>query len=55
MMPQLVEGFPNNLWHPMWVVFLAIPVYYAIVGTINKIIGKEKWHDDDEEDEEDDE
>ena len=52
-MPQIMPGFPA-LWHPLWVVFLAIPIYYATVSTINKILGKENHDDDDEEDEEDD-
>ena len=57
MLPQLIEGFPAY-WHPMWVVFLAIPVYYTSVGTINKIIGKDdvkiiKCCDDDDDDDKD--
>ena len=32
-------GIPQ-LWNPMWVVFLAVPVYYSIVGTIHKALGK---------------
>ena len=31
---------PGDLWHPMWVVFLAIPAYHSIVGAINKALGK---------------
>ena len=42
--------YPTGLWHPMWVVFLAIPVYHTLMGTVNKIMGKS---DEDEEDEED--
>ena len=38
-------GFSAALWHPMWVVFLAIPAYHILMGSINKAIGKE---DDDE-------
>ena len=26
----------------MWVVFLAIPIYHSVVGTINKAIGKKE-------------
>lgn len=37
---------PGGLWHPMWVVFLAIPVYHSICGSINKVLGKK---DDDDE------
>ena len=39
MLPALIPGFPV-LWHIMWVVFLAIPAYHSIVGSINKAIGK---------------
>ena len=55
-MPQLIEGFPA-LWHPLWVVFFAIPIYYTIVSIIHKAIGKEEERkdDDDDDDEEDDE
>ena len=43
---------PGGLWHPMWLVFLAIPAYYIIVGTIRKITGKREI--DNQEDEDDD-
>ena len=33
-------GPSANLWHPMWVVFLSIPIYHSLFGTINKIRGK---------------
>ena len=39
MLPALIPGFPV-FWHIMWVVFLAIPAYHSIVGSINKAIGK---------------
>ena len=39
---MVLPGLDANLWHPMWVVFLAIPVYYTAVSLINKAIGKEK-------------
>ena len=48
-------GIPQ-LWNPMWVVFLAVPVYYSIVGTIHKALGKfqdEDCYDDDDEDDDD--
>ena len=41
----VVPGLEANLWHPMWVVFLLIPVYHSIFGTINKIRGKEEDKD----------
>ena len=46
-----IPGMSANLWHPMWVVFLAIPVYHSLFGTINKILGKKE--DDDDKDDED--
>ena len=32
----------KNLWHPMWVVFLAIPVYYLVVGRIETVLRDNK-------------
>ena len=37
---MVLPGTSANLWHPMWTVFLAIPVYHSIVGSINKALGK---------------
>lgn len=37
-----------DLWHPMWVVFLAIPVYYSLVSAIRKGMGAEKLTEDEE-------
>ena len=39
MLPAINPSIPA-LWHPMWVVFLAIPAYHSIVGSINKAMGK---------------
>lgn len=44
---MVAPGMEAHLWHPMWTVFLAIPAYHSIMGTINKARGKS------EEDEED--
>ncbi|HPB17020.1 MAG: hypothetical protein WC554_02505 [Clostridia bacterium] len=30
----LLMGFIWDLWHPGWIVFLTIPVYYAVVNAI---------------------
>ena len=43
---MVVPGVDAHLWHPMWCVFLLIPVYHSIFGTINKIRGKEEEDDD---------
>ena len=40
-------GPEANLWHPMWVVFLLIPLYYMIVSMIRKIIRKEGSEEED--------
>ena len=60
-LPRLITSMPDptepTLWQVMWVVFLAVPVYYAIVGTFHKALGKfqdEDKDDDDEDDEDDD-
>ena len=37
---MVVPGLDANLWHPMWVVFLAIPIYYIFVSAINKALDK---------------
>ena len=42
---MVIPGLDANLWHPMWVVFLAIPVYHTSIEAIHKLIGKK---DDDE-------
>ena len=38
-LPAVISGFPV-LWHPMWVVFLAIPAFHSLCGGINKAVGK---------------
>ena len=39
---MVVPGPSANLWHPMWLVFLLIPAYHSVFGTVNKIRGKEE-------------
>ena len=46
-------GIPQ-LWNPMWVVFLAVPIYYSIVGTVHKALGKFQDEDEDDDKDEDD-
>jgi len=48
----LFLGMMYNLWHPYWIMFIAIPVFYIIFGNIEKIMGKDD--DDDDDDDEDD-
>ena len=48
-----IPGMSANLWHPMWVVFLAIPVYHSFFGSINKILGKKEDEIEDDEKAED--
>jgi len=64
---MVMPGLSSNLWNPMWIVFLAIPIYYTIFGSIDKAIEESKRRkgidvyiksdaidNDDEEDDEDD-
>ena len=50
---MVYPGLDANLWHPMWVVFLSIPLYHVIVSSINKAIGKNDEDDDEDEENED--
>ena len=45
---MIIPGMDANLWHPMWTVFLSIPVYYIITGSINKALNKEQDDEDDD-------
>ena len=49
---DVIPGMPE-LWNPMWVVFLAIPIYHAIIGSIHTALGKKDDDDDDDEEKED--
>jgi len=31
-------GMMYSMWHPMWILFLIIPVYYIVVSPIDKLI-----------------
>lgn len=42
-----IPGMSANLWHPMWTVFLAIPIYHSIMASINKVLGKKDDENDD--------
>ena len=48
---MILPGLEANLWHPMWVVFLAIPLYHTFVGIIRKAVAKEEDDDDDDKEE----
>ena len=50
---MFLPGMSANLWSVTWPVFLAIPVYHALFGSINKIIGKKDDDDDDDDEDED--
>ncbi len=52
-LPAVIPGMPA-LWHIMWVVFLAIPIYHAIVGSFHTALGKKDDDDDDDDDEKED-
>jgi len=40
----LAAGFLFNLWHPTWLIFLTIPVYYEMVATLKQKNTKNKWY-----------
>ena len=46
-LPALIEGMPQ-LWHPMWVVFLFVPIYHSICSAFFTAFSK-NWHPDDDE------
>ena len=52
-LPAVIPGMPA-LWQIMWVVFLAIPIYHAIVGSFHTALGKKDDDDDDDDDEKED-
>ena len=58
---MVAPGLSAKLWHPMWVVFLAIPIYHGAVSVIHKIVRHNKGDekvvgiiDEDNDNEEDD-
>ena len=51
-LPALIEGMPQ-LWHPMWVVFLFVPIYHSICGAFHTALGKD-WHPDEDEEQKED-
>ena len=65
-LPALIEGMPQ-LWHPMWVVFLFVPIYHSVCSAFHTAFSK-NWNveqpnvkadidftkDDDDDDEDDD-
>ncbi|HOH68326.1 MAG TPA: hypothetical protein PLX93_03265, partial [Bacilli bacterium] len=34
----LFLGMGFNLWHPYWIIFLAIPIFYSVFGPIDKLL-----------------
>lgn len=38
---MVYPGVDASLWHPMWVVFLTIPIYHITISAIRKAISKE--------------
>lgn len=54
----MVLGLYFGLWHPGWIIFLSIPVYYSVFGPIDKSIAEsrgEKVDNDDDDDDDGDE
>lgn len=50
-LPALNPDMPQ-LWHPMWVVFLFVPIYHSICGAFRTALGKD-WCPSDEDKKED--
>ena len=46
-LPALNPGMPQ-LWHPMWVVFLFVPIYHSVCGAFHTALGKDWKPDEDE-------
>ena len=45
-------GMEYGLWHPYWILFITIPVFYVIFDPIDKYLLKTKpLNDDDDKDE----
>lgn len=44
----LVAGMCFDRWHPEWIIFLTIPVYYTITGSIEKHLKRKKATDDEQ-------
>ena len=40
--------FNFTMWHPLWIMFFAIPVYYLVIKLIRKLTGKEEKEDEDD-------
>ena len=51
-LPALNPGMPQ-LWHPMWVVFLFVPIYHSVCGAFHTALGKD-WKPDEDEDKKED-
>ena len=49
----LFLGMMYGLWHPYWIMFLIIPVFYIIFENIEKLSGKADDDGDDDEDDDD--
>ena len=47
----LTIGMVFDLWHPTWILFITIPVYYTIFGTIDRSLHKDEKEDSDDDDE----
>jgi len=43
-MPMTIAPDWTALWHPLWVIFLAIPVYYIPASAIDRALGHDDEH-----------
>ena len=44
-LPSFIEGMSTELWHPMWVVFLFVPIYHSICSAFHTALSKD-WKPD---------
>ena len=47
-------GMQYELWHPLWILFITIPLFYIIANPIDKYVFKTKKDEDDEDEDKDD-
>ena len=49
-----ILGFYLDMWHPGWLVFVSIPVFYSVFSPIDKAMAEKRGEEVEEDDDEDD-
>ena len=47
-------AYPGGIWHPTWILFVTIPIYYSITSSIRSKNRKDDDEDEDDDDDDDD-